>query len=99
MQFIATVRDHESLQRKVLHTYTLFYVTVGCYNFMWHMGFLHLLNLMLLSIYLVIKTIDQNKTKLMFDDTVQQGLIWNTSTYLEACKHSGKGVLLLLLLD
>lgn len=35
----------------------------------------------------------------MFDDTLQQGLIWNASTYLKACKHSGKGVLLLLLLN
>lgn len=34
----------------------------------------------------------------MFDDTLQQGLIWNASTYLKACKHSGKGVLLLLTL-
>lgn len=33
----------------------------------------------------------------MVDDTIQQGLIWNT--YLKACKHSGKGILLLLLLD
>lgn len=45
MQFIATVRDHGTfhdfiIQRKVSCTYTLLHVTVGCYNFMWHMGFL-----------------------------------------------------------
>lgn len=33
----------------------------------------------------------------MSDDTLQQGWIGNTSTYLKPCKYSGKGVLLLLL--
>jgi len=59
MQFTATTRDHGSSQRKVLHTYRLFHMTVGCYNFMWRMGCLPLLNLMLLSIYPLTKTINQ----------------------------------------